>query len=93
MTGFKNSAEFVLPITISVASLLGRTVAEKLLEKRLLFDIINELRRIQFTRVEEAQKSDRDYLEETDLWKEVYTDKRTPMNEIDLSLIMIKKFE
>lgn len=84
MTGFKDSAEYVLPVTISVTSMLGNTLAEELLEKQLLADILNQLRGIQFTRIEEAEKLDRDYLEETDVWEEVYTNKRISMDEKDL---------
>jgi len=83
MTGFKDNAEYVLPVTISVTPLLGHTVAEELPVKKMLTDILNELREVQFTRTGEAEKLDRDYFEETDIWEEVYTDKKTPMNLID----------
>lgn len=80
MTGFKDNAEYVLPVTISVTSLLGHIVAEVLPEKMMLIDILDELRSVQFVRTEEAKKFDRDYFEETDIWEEIYTDKRTPIN-------------
>ncbi|MGK7914597.1 MAG: hypothetical protein AB4038_03500, partial [Prochloraceae cyanobacterium] len=83
MTGFKDYAEYVLPVTISVTSLLGHTVAEVLPEKKMLIDILDELKSVQFTRIEEAKKLDRDYFEETDIWEEIYTYKKTPINPID----------
>jgi hypothetical protein len=84
MTGFKDKAEFVLPVTIGVTRLLGHEVNEELLERRLLADILDELRGIQFTRVEEAERLDREYLEETDIWEEVYTVRRIPRKEMGL---------
>jgi hypothetical protein len=80
MTGFKDPAEHVLPVTISVTSLLGHKVAEVLSEKTLLSVILDELRTVVFTRIEEAVRLDRDYFEETSIWEEIYTDKRTPIN-------------
>ena len=81
MTGFKNAAEYVLPITIDVVSLLGHTVAEKLDGRRELIDIIQELKAVQFSRIEEAKELDKDYYEETELWEEIYTDRKTPIIE------------
>jgi len=79
MTGFKNEAEFVLPITIDVTSLLGHVVAERLTEKSSLVGIIDDLRGIQFTRVNEAKQLDRDFFKQTEIWEEIYTDKRAPI--------------
>ncbi|MGA1867460.1 MAG: hypothetical protein ACMUJM_02820 [bacterium] len=76
MTGFKDYAEYVLPVTISVTSLLGHTVAKELHDKKLLTNIVNELKEIQFTRIDEAKKLERDYFEETDIWEEVYTKRK-----------------
>ncbi len=79
MTGFKDYAEYVLPVTISVTSLLGHTVAEVLPEKRMLIDILNELRSLRFTRIDEAKNLDLDHFEETEIWEEIYSYKRTPI--------------
>ncbi len=80
MTGFKDNAEHVLPVTIDVISLLGHKIIERLTSEVQLADLINNLREIQFTRVKEVKLIDRDYFEETEVWEEVYTTKR---NSID----------
>lgn len=83
MTGFKDYVEHVLPITISVMSLLGHKLAQELPEKTMLGDILDDLRLVRFTRIEDAKKLDRDYFEETDIWEEIYTEKKTPIKSID----------
>ena len=83
MTGFKDNPEHVLPVTISVTSLLGHAVAEELQAKTMLADILDELRDVIFTRIEEAKQLDRDHLEETTIWEEIYTDARTPIGATD----------
>lgn len=74
MTGIKDdSPEHVLPVTIDIMKLLGHDVIETLPEKTMLVDIVEELRRITFTRIEEAKMLDRDYYEETELLEVIYT--------------------
>ncbi len=81
MTGFKDNAEHVLPVTIDVTSLLGHQVIEQLGRKMKLSDMIDELRGIQFTRIQEAKQIDRDYFEDTEMWEEIYTNKRSPITQ------------
>lgn len=83
MTGFQDKAEHVLPVTIGVTELLGHKVAETFSQKTLLSEILEELRGVMFTRTDDARKLDRDHFEETDIWEELYTDKRTPLSPID----------
>jgi hypothetical protein len=77
MTGFKDSAEHVLPITIEVMVLLGHEVIEKLGRKRPLEEVLDELRAVMFLRVEDAEKLNREAFVKTHIWEEIYTDKRT----------------
>jgi hypothetical protein len=79
MTGFKDSAEFVLPVTIDVMKLLGHGIRSRLNEKQLLADIINELADIQFQRMEDAKSLDRDYYEPTEVWERIDTSIRIPI--------------
>lgn len=73
MTGFKDSYEYVLPVTIKVMSLLGNTISRELSEKSDLETLLKEIEDIVFTRKEEAHKLNLDYFEETEIWEEVYT--------------------
>jgi hypothetical protein len=77
MTGFKNSVEYVLPVTIDVVTLLGHTVIERLSSKTDLNNLLDSLASMQFSRIEEAESLDRDYFIKTELWEEIYTDKRS----------------
>jgi hypothetical protein len=79
MTGFKDTAEFVLPVTIDVMKLLGHGIRCRLNEKQLLADIINELADIQFQRVEEAKSIDTDYYEPTEVWERIEANIRIPI--------------
>lgn len=78
MTGFKDNAEHVLPITIDVMELLGHKVVEKLAEKTPLSNIIMGLQSMLFSRMEDVKPLDKDYEEETELWEEIYTDRKGP---------------
>ncbi len=73
MTGIQDSFEYVLPVTIKVMNLLGNTVSEELSEKSDLETLLKEVEDIVFTRKEEAQKLNLEYLVETEIWEEVYT--------------------
>jgi hypothetical protein len=79
MTGFKDTAEFVLPVAIDVMKLLGHGLRCRLNEKQLLADIINELADIQFQRVEEAKSIDTDYYEPTEVWERIEANIRIPI--------------
>jgi hypothetical protein len=80
MTGFKGSAEFVLPVTIEVMRLLGHEIRSRLNEKKLLADILNEVADIQFQRIEEAKSLDTDYYEPTEVWERIESSIRIPIN-------------
>jgi hypothetical protein len=79
MTGFKDSAEFVLPVTIDVMKLLGHEIRSRLTEKQLLADIIDEVANIQFQRIEEAKSLDKDYYEPTEVWERVFSSMGMPI--------------
>jgi hypothetical protein len=71
MTGFKDKAEFIMPVTIDVMALLGHHVVQKL-EKKTKADVLLEsLATKLFSRKEDAKQIDRDHYEETDLWETV----------------------
>jgi len=77
MTGFKNSVEHVLPITIDVIALLGHKVIERLTTKTSLNTLLNALQSVQFSQIDEAKSLDRDHFVQTEIWEEIYTDKRS----------------
>ncbi|MHC4442197.1 MAG: leishmanolysin-related zinc metalloendopeptidase [Planctomycetota bacterium] len=72
MTGFKDEAEHVLPVTIGVMRLLGHIVAEELPVKTQLDELMQLAESVVFTRKGEAEKIDREHFQKTDLWEEVY---------------------
>lgn len=73
MTGFKDSFEYVLPVTIKVMRLLGHGVAEELTEKTDLETLMKEIEGVLFTRIDDVEKLNLDYFEDTEIWEEVYT--------------------
>jgi hypothetical protein len=79
MTGFKDSAEFVLPVTIDVMKLLGHGIRSHLQERVELAQLIEELRDVQFQRIEEAKSLDTDYYEPTEAWEHIYTRLTVPV--------------
>lgn len=78
MTGFKNTAEHVLPVTIDVARLLGHRVIETLPKKTSMNKLLTQVSALEFQRKEQAKSLDLDYFIPTPLWEETYTDRRTP---------------
>ncbi len=72
MTGFKNEAEHVLPVTIEVTALLGHTVLEKLAKKTALPRLLTELQAVQFTQRDAAKALDLDHFVPTPVWEETY---------------------
>jgi hypothetical protein len=79
MTGFKDPAEFVLPVTIDVMKLLGHGIRSRLQERVELAHLIDELRDVQFQRIEEAKSLDTDYYEPTEAWEHIYTRLTVPV--------------
>jgi len=80
MTGIKDNDEAVLPVTIDVMTLLDHEVKEKLSKKRSLREILNEMEKMVFSRMEEVTPLKRDVFIETGLWEEVYSPNRIPID-------------
>jgi hypothetical protein len=78
MTGIKDNVLFVMPMTIDVMELLGHKVAERLQERTELTALLAELRNMQFSLYEVADQIDKNHYVETEIWEEVYTQKRRP---------------
>ena len=72
MTGFKNKAEHVLPVTIDVTSLFGNKVIEHLKKKTPLPTILADAMKVEFTRQQQAKALDLDYFVPTPIWEETY---------------------
>lgn len=71
MTGFKDSTEHVLPITIDVMSLLGHKIAEYLPRKADLNTLLDSLAQLAFSRQAEAKAINLDHFEETEVWENI----------------------
>jgi hypothetical protein len=71
MTGFQDTGEHVLPVTIDVMGVLGHHVAERLQGQRALPDLLSEAALIQFTRQQDAKTLDLDFFEETEIFEEI----------------------
>jgi hypothetical protein len=71
MTGFKDDAENVLPVTIKVMSLLGHTVAEHLPKQIDLDTLLTALSQMSFSREAEAKALDLDLYVETEVWEHI----------------------
>lgn len=77
MTGFKDSVEHVLPVTIKIMALLGHQVAEELPVKTNLDTILNMLTNVEFSRKSEAKAINLDHFEQTDLFENIpHTDQK-----------------
>ncbi len=71
MTGFKNSSEHVLPVTIRTMALLGHQVVEDLPQQTDLNTLMDALAQVMFSRQSEAKAINLDHFEKTDLWENV----------------------
>lgn len=71
MTGYKDSGEYVLPVTIDLMALLGHQVRESLVEKTDLASLIEESANLVFSRQDAARSLDLNHFEETDLFETV----------------------
>ena len=76
MTGFQDSGEHVLPVTIDVMGVLGHHIVERLPGQRPLTELLGEAAQIQFTRQQAAKTLDLDYFEETEIFEEIPHAKR-----------------
>jgi hypothetical protein len=72
MTGWKDSAEHVLPVTIGIMALLGHKVKHEIGRKTNLSTLLKEHKATVFKQKAEAKKLDLDLLQYTDLWERVY---------------------
>ncbi|MFQ3226812.1 MAG: hypothetical protein ACI8RW_000190 [Porticoccaceae bacterium] len=79
MTGIKSENDKVLPVTIDVLELFGHTILERLTSPRSLESILTELDSMIFSRVEDAIQLNRDVLTETEIWEEIYSPRRIPL--------------
>lgn len=68
-TGFLDSGEHVLPVTIDLMGLLGHAVAERLEARTQLSDLLEDAGSVVFSRQDEARRIDVDYFEETELFE------------------------
>jgi hypothetical protein len=82
MSGFKDSAEHILPVTIEVLELLGHEVVERLAEQRQLEALLNALRAVVFSRMEDVIQLNREAFVQTGIWEEIYTNRRTPIKKL-----------
>lgn len=71
MTGFKDSTEHVLPVTIDVMLLLGHKLAERLPRKTDLNTLLDSLAQLAFSRQAEAKALNLDHFEETEVWEHI----------------------
>jgi hypothetical protein len=71
MTGYKDTSEHVLPVTVDIMTLLGHRVIESLPEKTSLDPLLDALTQVTFSRHAEAKMLDVDYFEETAIWENI----------------------
>jgi hypothetical protein len=71
MTGIKDVAEHVLPVTIRIMAILDHSVVEELPQKTNLNTLMNALAQVVFSRQAEAKAIDLDHFEKTDLWENI----------------------
>lgn len=76
MTGFKDKAEYVLPITFDITTLLGHTQIERLKKKTSLGPLLEQMAAIQFQQKDLAKSLDLDYFVQTPLVEETYAPQR-----------------
>jgi DNA/RNA endonuclease G (NUC1) len=71
MTGYKDSGEHVLPVTVDLMELLGHTVLERLGQKTSLDQLLGEVTNVVFFRQDEARRLDLDHFEETEVFETI----------------------
>jgi len=71
MTGIKDPAEHVLPVTIDIMQLLGHQVCERLPQQADLDTLLRALSVVAFSRKDEARAIDRDHFEVTEICEEI----------------------
>ena len=71
MTGYKDSGEHVLPVTIDLMGLLGHTVLEQLAQKESLEALLDEVSNVVFFRQDEVRQLNLDHFEETEIFETI----------------------
>ena len=71
MTGFKDSGEYVLPVTIDVLALFDHQSIERLEAQTDLAILLEDVSNIAFSRKDEAEEMDVDYYEKTEIFEEI----------------------
>ena len=71
MTGYKDSSEHVLPVTIDLMGLLGHQVLERLEERKDLQTLLDEASNVVFSRQDEVRQLDLDHFELTEIFETI----------------------
>ncbi|MFG6433465.1 DNA/RNA non-specific endonuclease [Roseateles sp. LYH14W] len=71
MTGYKDSGEHVLPVTIDVMGLFGHSVLERLEEKKDLEALLHEASNVVFARQDEVRQLDLDHFQLTEIFETI----------------------
>ncbi len=71
MTGYKDSGEYIMPVTIDLMKLLGHTIIERLDKKTNLDTLLAEVSNIVFFRQDEARQINLDHFENTKIFETI----------------------
>ncbi|MBT5527327.1 MAG: DNA/RNA endonuclease [Rhodospirillaceae bacterium] len=71
MTGYQDSSEYVLPVTIDVMEVLGHTVIERLDARADLGELLQGAASMVFSRQDELRHLDLEHFEETELFEDI----------------------
>jgi DNA/RNA endonuclease G (NUC1) len=71
MTGYQDSGEHVLPVTIDLMSVLGHKVIERLPVRTDLKELLRDAANTVFSRQDDARQIDVDYFEKTELMETI----------------------
>jgi len=71
MTGYQDSGEHVLPVTIDVLKLLGHQVNQRLDRQTPLRELLASVESMVFSRQGEVRNIDLNYFEKTDLFENI----------------------
>ena len=71
MTGFQDTGEYVLPVTIEVMKLLGHTIKKPLEEKTPLGDLLQEAVSVVFSRQTQARSLDLEHFQKTEIMERI----------------------
>lgn len=71
MTGYKDSGEYVLPVTIDLMGVLGHRVTTSLEQKTPLNELLEKYANLVFSRQDQVWKIDLEYFEKTELMETI----------------------